>query len=143
MDVNAFSKTVSSVINQRLLDMHTAFIGKIISINLNILTVQPLSMYKVYGETAQISSVLTGVHVLMPYKYVYRVDEETEELIEIVQRELEAGDSIFCVVCERDITAAKDGKISSSITGRHHSLSDSIAVMGLSVIEYVKGEDEE
>lgn len=96
-------------------------------------------MYKVYGEKAKTASVIKNIPVLCPYKYVYKVDEETDEVIEIVQQELEEGDTVYCSVCERDITEAKKGNIAATSTGRHHNLSDSIVIIGLSKIEYVSG----
>ncbi|MCD8089933.1 MAG: hypothetical protein LUD81_04820 [Clostridiales bacterium] len=143
MNVNGFNKTITGIVNQRLLDTHTAFIGKIISIKLNTMTIQPLNMYKIYGEKAVVSSVLTAVPVLMPYKFVYQVEEGTEDVKEIIQKELKSGDSVLCCVCERDITAAKEGNMTASSTGRHHNLSDSVVIMGLSEIEYVSGDEEE
>ena len=38
------------MIDQRIMDNHTNFIGKIVGININTATIQPLIMYKVYGE---------------------------------------------------------------------------------------------
>ena len=62
------------MIDQRIMDNHTNFIGKIVGININTATIQPLIMYKVYGEKAQRTAVLTDVPILCPYKYVYKVD---------------------------------------------------------------------
>lgn len=141
METNTMKKTINSMINQRLMDTHTSYLGKIISINLNLMTVQPLSMYKIYGEKAKTSSIIKNIPVLCPYKYVYLVDEETNELIEIEQKSLETGDIVYCGVCERDITEAKKGNIAASSIGRHHNLSDSVVIMGLSKVEYVSGGD--
>lgn len=139
METNIMAKTINSMINQRLMDTHTSYLGKIIGIDLNLMTIQPLSMYKIYGEKAKISSLIKNIPVLFPYKYVYKVDEETNELITIEQQELEAGDTVYCGVCERDITEAKKGNIAVSSTGRHHNLSDSVVIMGLSKVEYISG----
>ncbi len=139
METNIMGKTINNMINQRLMDTHTSYLGKIVSVNLNLMNIQPLSMYKVYGEKAKTASVIKNIPVLCPYKYVYKVDEETDEVIEIVQQELEEGDTVYCSVCERDITEAKKGNIAATSTGRHHNLSDSIVIIGLSKIEYVSG----
>lgn len=129
------------MINQRIMDTHTSYLGKIININLNSMTVQPLSMYKIYGEKAKTSSLIKNIPVLCPYKYVYKVDKDTEKLIKIEQEELIIGDTVYCGVCERDITEAKKGNIATSSIGRHHNLSDSVVVMGVSKVEYVLGGD--
>ena len=139
METNIMAKTINSMINQRIMDTHTSYLGKIISIDLNLMTIQPLSMIKVYGEKAKTASVIKNIPVLFPYKCVYKVDEETNEIIKIEQQELESGDTVYCSVCERDITEAKKGNIAVSSTGRHHNLSDSVVIMGLSKVEYISG----
>lgn len=143
METNAFARTVNNMINQRLMDTHTNFIGKIVSLEFNIAKVQPLTMVKVYGEKAKTAAVLVNVPILLPYKYVYKVDEVTNELIGIEQQELNAGDTVYCGVCERDITEAKDGNLAAPSVGRRHNLSDSVLIMGLSKVEYVTAEEGE
>lgn len=140
METNIMAKTINSMINQRLMDTHTNFIGKILSLNINTARVQPLTMYKVYGQKAQTSAVLINVPILYPYKCVYKVDEATNEVKGIVQEELKEGDTVYCGVCERDITEAKKGNIAAPSAARKHNLSDSVIIMGLSEIEYVAGE---
>jgi hypothetical protein len=141
VETNLMGKTINNMINQRLMDTHTSYLGKIISINFNLITVQPLSMYKIYGEKAKTSSLIKNIPALCPYKYVFKVDEETNELITIEQQKLETGDTVYCGVCERDITEAKKGNIATSSIGRHHNLSDSVVIIGLSKVEYVSGGD--
>lgn len=137
METNRLTIAVNNMINQRLLDTHTNFLAKIISINYNLMTIQPLSMHKVYGEKAKPSAIINNIPVLCPYKYVYIVDKSTKEVKRIEQQELEIGDTVYCGVCERDITEAKNGNMPVSSIGRHHNLSDSIVIMGLSKVEYV------
>ena len=139
METNLLTKTINGMINQRILDTHTNFIAKIVSIDINSYKIQPLYMYKIYGEKARNSSVISDVLVLCPYKYVYVVNEETKEIINVKEELLEVGDTVYCGVCERDITEAKKGNISLSSIGRHHNLSDSIVIMGLSKVRYVAG----
>ncbi|MFR4538152.1 MAG: Gp138 family membrane-puncturing spike protein [Anaerotignaceae bacterium] len=140
MDTSVFKRTINSMINQRIMDTHTNFIAKIVSIDINKMTIQPLSMYKVYGAKAQNMSVLTDVPVLCPYKYVYIVDKPTKKVESIEVEELKIGDTVYCGVCERDITESKNGNIALTSTGRHHNLSDSVVIMGLSTIKYVGGD---
>ncbi len=140
MDTNPLARAVNNMVNQQLMDTHTNFIGKIVSIDINTAKVQPLTMYKVYGQKAQTSAVLTNVPILYPYKCVYKVDEVTNEVIGIVQEELKEGDTVYCGVCERDITEAKNGNLAAPSVARRHNLSDSVIIMGMSEIEYVAGE---
>lgn len=140
METNVFTKVIKSIIDQRLMDIHTSYLASIVSIDINKATVQPLNMVKVYGQKAQKSAVISGIPILMPYKYVYMVDKLTNEIKSIEQAELEVGDTVYCGVCDRDITEAKKGNI-ATVTGRHHNLSDSVIIMGLSKIEYITGGD--
>lgn len=140
METNQLARAVNNIVNQQLMDTHTNFIGKIVSLNINTAKVQPLTMYKAYGQSAKAASVLVNVPILMPYKFVYKVDEETKEVKAIVQEELKEGDTVYCGVCERDITEAKKGSLSAPSIGRRHNLSDSVIIIGLSEVEYVAGE---
>ena len=138
METNILTKTINNMINQRLLDTHTNFIAKVVSININLFTIQPLYMYKIYGEKSKKSSIINDILCLSPYKYVYKVDKKTKEIIDIKKELIDIGDTVYCGVCERDITEAKKGNIALSSIGRHHNLSDSIVIMGLSSVEYVE-----
>lgn len=140
MDTSVFKRTINSMINQRIMDTHTSFIAKVVSININKITIQPLSMYKTYGAKAQNMAVITNVPVLCPYKYVYIVNNSTKKVENIEAEELKIGDTVYCGVCERDITESKNGNIALTSTGRHHNLSDSVVIMGLSTIKYVGGD---
>lgn len=139
METNAFTGAVKSIVDQRLMDAHTNYLGSIVSLDINKATIQPLNMVKIYGQKAQKSAVISDVPVLMPYKYVYTVNKQTKEVLNIEQKELEEGDTVFCGVCDRDITEAKKGSIAAT-SNRHHSLSDSVVIMGLSEVIYVAGE---
>ena len=141
METNSLSKTIKSIINQRLMDTHTNYLANIVSMDINKATVQPLNMLKIFGQKAQTAAVISDVPILMPYKYVYMVDEKTNEVLEIKQEELEVGDTVYCGVCDRDISEAKKGNI-AAVSGRHHNLSDSIVIMGLSKVKYISGGDE-
>lgn len=141
METNVFTKVIKSIIDQRLMDMHTNYMASIVSIDINKATVQPLNMVKVYGQKAQKSAVISGIPILMPYKYVYKVDKLTNEVKKIEQEEIEVGDTVYCGVCDRDITEAKKGNM-AAMTNRHHNLSDSVVIMGMSKVEYITGGDE-
>ena len=98
-----------NMINNKLLNLHTAYLAKVISLNESTAKIQPLGMTKAYGGKAQAQSVLSNVPIL---KHI---------------TEISAGDVVLCVCCERDITEAKKGNNSTPAIG-HHSMSDSVIV---------------
>lgn len=144
-------KFFDNLIEQRLLDMHTAYIGKVLSIDGEKAKVQPLGMYKQYGETAKKQAVVSAV-IAAKYKitkteditYVenstLNVSKNSESVVTGVTisntkktktipvvEELKAGHIVICVCCDRDITEARKGNNSVPSVG-HHSLSDSVIV---------------
>lgn len=140
-----------NLIEQRLLDMHTAYIGKVLSIDGEKAKVQPLGMYKQYGETAKkqavVSAVIATRYKVTKMKEITYVEDSTlnvskngdgvvsgvtisntkqTKTIPIVE-ELKAGHIVICVCCDRDITEARQGNNAVPAVG-HHSLSDSVIV---------------
>lgn len=128
------SKFFENMIEQRLLDMHTAYIGKVLSINGDKAKVQPLGMYKQYGETAKNQAVVSAV-IATRYKitktekitYVENSSLTQKTKTIPVVEDLKAGSIVVCVCCDRDITEARKGKNTVPAIG-HHSLSDSVIV---------------
>lgn len=114
-----YGKFIEDMIDQRLLDMHTAYIGKVLSVNGSTATVQPLGMYKQYGETAKKQAVVSAV---VSQNAKYKITPSGESA---VFTPLQAGDVVLCICCDRDITEAKNGLNSLPAIG-HHSLSDSV-----------------
>ena len=114
-----------NMIEERLLDLHTAYIAKVISLKGNTATVQPMTMIKQYGKPAQKAKVVSDVPILNNAKYKF-VNEDTEP-IELIPVPISAGDLVLCICCDRDITEARRGNIATPQIG-HHSLSDSIIV---------------
>ena len=116
----------NEAIESKLLNMHTAYIGKIVSVNGSTATVQPLNMIKQVGQNGQNQAVIPNVPILSHCK-----GKITETMIGGVKAltfaELASGDLVFCVCAERDITDAKNGKSSVPPVG-HHNLSDSVIV---------------
>lgn len=129
-----YSEIIKSMIDSKLLDLHTAFIGKVISVKSTTATVQPLGMIKQYGETAKRQAVLSNVPIAA-YKirtkkitYVSNAttnETQTEEVLKL--EPISAGDIVICVCCDRDITDAKRGVNSIPALG-HHALSNSVIV---------------
>lgn len=138
-----------NMIEKKLLNLHTAYLAKVISTNGNTAKIQPLGMSKAYGESAQNQSPLSSVPIA-----AQRIVNNTIEVVSDVSCKIEkdgdtvkdvkidvsktminipqikpisAGDIVICVCCERDITDAKKGINSTPALG-HHSMSDSVIV---------------
>ena len=59
------SGTFNNIVEEKLLNLHTAFIGKIIKMEGETLcTVQPLDKIKAYGQQAKQQAVITKVPIL-------------------------------------------------------------------------------
>ncbi len=101
-------QVVNDIVEQQLLLTHTAFLGRVTAVSGSRASVLPLTYAKdVHGQAKEQPLVpdaprLAGVHV-------------------------EVGDTVLCVVCERDISHAMRGQLSMPAL-RHHSLSDSVIV---------------
>ena len=104
-----FNKYFDEAIDRKILNIHTAYLAKVISVNGKTAKIQPLGLVKEIGESAQKQSVLTAV----PY---------TQQVTKI-----KSGDIAVCICCERNITDAKQGKNVLPPYG-HHSMSDSIII---------------
>lgn len=138
-----------NMVNNKLLNLHTAYLAKVISSNGKTAKIQPLGMTKAYGEKAQKQSPLSkvpiatkkfvnkSVKVVSGVSYDVKKDGDTvtdvkinvsHTTLNIPQIEpISAGDIVICVCCERDITEAKKGNNSTPAIG-HHSMSDSVIV---------------
>lgn len=113
---------VENMINSALLQIHTAYIGKVISVNSNITkaTVQPLNLIKTKDGT-KTQAVQKNIPVINSARY--KVTEVVPERFE----KLKSGDLVLCVCADRDITQALKGKNSVPVKG-HHDISASIVV---------------
>lgn len=126
------SKFFENLIDRKLLDMHTAYIGKVLSINGDKAKVQPLGMYKQYGETAKKQAVVSAViaaryKITKTEKITYDSNDSQKTVTLPVVEELKSGHIVICVCCDRDITEARKGNNVVPAIG-HHSLSDSVIV---------------
>lgn len=130
-DFDYFTKLV----DQKILNVHTAFLAKVISVKGKSARLQPLSMYKAVGGTAQQPSVVTAV---VPENIKYKREDITYQISAaqnrtttvLVPDELKTGDIVYVGVCERDISYAQNGIIAEA-TNRHHSVNDSVILQVL------------
>ena len=143
---------VKNIVEQKLLSLHTCYLGKVISVSDDLTTakIQPLGKTKAYGEEAVTQSVLSNVPIVNSARYCIDTDPHTSNvtIAELCQfgssakltvnaqqmgrmlaivRKLKAGDIVVCVCAERNISDAKKGINSTPPVG-HHSMSDSIIV---------------
>lgn len=105
-------KNLDDLIEKKLLELHTAYLAKVISVSGSNAKIQPLGMYKEYGKSAQKQAVLSHVPFTKTVKETGGVKK---------------NDIVVCICCDRDITEAKKGKNVLPPVG-HHSMSDSIII---------------
>ena len=129
-------KVLENLIENKLLSLHTAYVAKVLSYSGGKAKIQPLNMVKPYGQAAQKQSPISDVPVLEGARYklsekkiTYLVNEDgrTASTTVLVPQTISAGDIVFCVCAERDISSAKRGIMATPQIG-HHSMSDSVIV---------------
>ena len=124
---------VDQMIEKRLMDLHCAYIGRVISIDGDTATVQPLGLTKTSGSDARAQAVVSNVPIACPYKLstktIEYVDSEgnTRSQTVAVPNQIAKGDLVVCVCADRNITEARRGNNALPPAGRH-SISDSIIV---------------
>lgn len=138
-----------NMVENKLKNLHTAYLAKVLSANGETAKIQPLGYVKAYGKKAQKQSPLSNVPIA-----TQKIVNDTVEVVSSVSLDVEkdgdtikdvqlkvshktinvpkvkaiaAGDIVVCVCCERDITEAKKGKNSTPALG-HHSMSDSVII---------------
>lgn len=119
-----------AMLNNTLLNLHTAYLAKILSVNDYTAKIQPLGYTKAYGEQAKKQSPLTNVPILKNAKYKIVGEKLIEGEKVAVIEPLKSGDIVLCVCCERDITEAKKGKNALPSLG-HHNMSDTLIIGAL------------
>ena len=92
---------IHGMINNALMQTHTAFCAKVISVSGKSAKVQPLNMVQAIGRTAKKQAVIEHVPSLEHVKDVAK------------------GDTVYCLCAERDITETKNGKFDLPVKGRH------------------------
>jgi hypothetical protein len=131
--VSTNGNVLNGLIEQKLLNLHTAFFAKVLSVNgddfeSRTAKIQPLNMIKATGGNAQKQSVMT-VPVLK------NVQKFTEKKVTVNGSSfwvteaygIEAGDVVLCLCGEREITETKKGNFAVPTAG-HHRISDAVVV---------------
>lgn len=125
----------NDLIEDKLLNLRTAYIGKVLSFNGSTATIQPLGVVKQYGKPATKQAIVSDVPVVQSARYKLGTEErtcrisetQTQQRTHITLTPLSAGDLVFCVCADRDITEARRGQIATPPVG-HHSITDSVVV---------------
>lgn len=119
-----------SLINGKLINIHTAFIGKVLTVNGNTARVQPLTYSKnISGELKEQTPVAVYIPQNIKVKQetiTYRTGQDSSKAITVIAPDtITSGDIVYCGVSERDITAENlSGKIAKPT--RHHDINDSV-----------------
>ena len=121
-------KVFDNMIENKLLNLHTAYLAKVISSNGKTAKIQPLGMVRAIGESAKKQSPLANVPIATQRFVERTVNVGDGQTITVPQEKpIAAGDIVVCICCERNITEAKKGKNVVPPIG-HHSMSDSIII---------------
>lgn len=125
-------KFLDAIINRKLKDLHTAYLGTVLSVNGNSATVQPLGLIKAYGGEPQKQAVISNVPIAAYKTKTAEItyltpDNQPKTQTILIPDNIVKGDIVICVCCDRDITDAKRGKNTLPPVG-HHSLSASVIV---------------
>lgn len=146
------SGTFNNIVEEKLLNLHTAFIGKIIKMEGETLcTVQPLDKIKAYGQQAKQQAVITKVPILNHVRHYSLVKQSLSVSVSdtytgggsakispnphpaesnvghLKVEPLKAGDIVLCVCAERDISSSVKG-ISTTPPVGHHQIGNAIVV---------------
>lgn len=136
---NAFG----GMIEESLLNLHTAFIAKVISVqSASKCSVQPLDKFKAYGQKAQAHAVITNVPVLSHVRH-YETYSQSLSISDTYSgggsvtpsthgghlsvSPIRKGDIVLCVCAERDISSSVKGMSTTPPVG-HHQIKDAIVV---------------
>lgn len=127
----------SDMIEQALLNTHTAFIGKIVSMKGDFASVQPLNMTQsMDGEVSKLPK-LDCVPVLKSVRKWDKKEEiistsagdpaHTHKIEHWEPRKPEPGDVVCCVCADRDISETQKGEFAVPVLGKH-MLSSAVVV---------------
>lgn len=122
---NEFS-AFDRIINERIKNIRTAFIGKVVSINGSMAMVQPLIKYGADIKETSLVSVVIPSNVKCKTKTItYMVTNVTSATMTVlVPDSLAVGDIVYVGICDRDITTAKNGIMSEPT--RQHDINDGV-----------------
>lgn len=110
----------NGMIEQALLQVHTGFVAKVVSTSGNLASVQPLNLVKAVGGQAQKQAMIPNCPVLdSAVKFTC--------LSPAAVRRVQAGDTVYCVCADRDISETRSGAYATPVPG-HHTLAGAVVV---------------
>lgn len=123
------SDWIEKIIDDKILNLHTAFLGIVIEVNFSSAMVQPLNSCKMLGEF----QTQKPIKAIIPPNIKYKTDQityqtsnsHTETKTILVPDKLCINDLVYVGVCERDITYTKKGD-EGQPTSRHHDINDAV-----------------
>ena len=123
-------KFIESIVDDKLLDLNTAYIGKVVSTTGSTATVQPLSRIKEYGNGAKKKSSVFEVPIISSARnkittQTVVIEGKSYQLAKLTP--ISTGDIVICVCCDRDISQSIKGQYSTPQIG-HHSINDSVII---------------
>lgn len=120
------TNVIQGMINNALMQTHTAFCATVLSVSGGKAKVQPLNMVKAVGGKDQKQAPIIDVPILKP-TYKVNVTYKGEGCSESYVCDIKKGDTVYCLCAERDITETKKGKFATPVQGRH-MLSDAVII---------------
>lgn len=139
---------LDEIMEEKLLNMHTAFIGKVVSVSgPDMCSVMPLDKIKAYGKAAKSQGVVSRVPVLRHVRRYTLVKQKLTVKDTYTQggtitpaehpvkdneghlrvEPIKAGDLVLCVCGDRNIASSSKGMSTTPPVG-HHQLSDAVVV---------------
>ena len=150
--MSAFNGAFDNMVTEKLLNLHTAFIGKVVGVQgSDKCSVQPLDKIKAYGQAAKSQAVSTHVPVLNHVRHYTLVKQSLSVNVSdtytgggsgsvspnphpsadneghLRVEPIKAGDLVLCVCCERDITSSSKGVSTTPPVG-HHQIGNAVVV---------------
>ena len=135
-----YGEMFGDLMEQKLLELHTAFIGKVISVQgASMCSVQPLDKIKAYGKKAQSQAMITRVPILNHVRHYELVKQslsgnvspqqhpEPDNVGHLKVSAVKEGDLVLCVCTERDLSSSSKGQSITPPVG-HHNIKDAVVV---------------
>lgn len=143
-----FGSVINEMMEEKMLNMHTAFIGTIVSMEgADKCSVKPLDKIKSYGQKAKAQAVISKVPILNHVRRYSLVKQSlsvqdtytsggtitpashptADNIGHLKVEPLKAGDIVLCVCAERDISSSSKGVSTTPPVG-HHQIANAVVV---------------